>query len=229
MYPLLPGGKKQGDDLIEVINVKTGETEKISKADSRYYSADGFKTRRYKNSSKPMDIPSFVWQSMSLKARKEAIQKEQKKIALREAASGKKGKPSIVATPIIEEESEPYPIMPTCNQTQQHREKITPPNYTPDLRLVNSLVARPVNKREIRANPKAQEALDLEWNKLVKKDAWLYDTVTEWKEVSNKAKKSGEKVHVGKVFEICVEKGSELPKVTSLGNSREERYSRGIT
>ena len=54
-----------------------------------------------------MDIPSFVWQSMSLKARKEAIQKEQKKIALREAASGKKGKPSIVATPIMEEESEP--------------------------------------------------------------------------------------------------------------------------
>ena len=106
--------------------------------------------------------------------------------------------------------------MPTCNQTPQHREKITPPNYTPDLRLVNSLVARPVNKREIRANPKAQEALDLEWNKLVKKDAWLYDTVTEWKEVSNKAKKSGEKVHVGKVFEICVEKGSELPQGDKL-------------
>ena len=116
----------------------------------------------------------------------------------------------------MEEESEPYPIMPTCNQTPPHREKITPPNYTPDLRLVNSLVARPVNKREIRANPKAQEALDLEWNKLVKKDAWLYDTVTEWKEVSNKAKKSGEKVHVGKVFEICVEKGSELPEGDKL-------------
>ena len=214
--PAPSGGEKEGDDLIEVINVKTGETEKISKADSRYYSADGFKTRRYKNSSKPMDIPSFVWQSMSLKARKEAIQKEQKKIALREAASGKKGKPSIVATPFVEEESESHPIMPTCNQTPQHREKITPPNHVPDLRLVNSLVARPVNKREIRANPKAQEALDLEWNKLVKKDAWLYDTVTEWKEVSNKAKKSGEKVHVGKVFEICVEKGSELPEGDKL-------------
>ena len=208
---------------------KREKREKISKADSRYYSADGFKTRRYKSSSKPMDIPSFVWQSMSLKARKEAIQKEQKKIALREAASGKKGKPSIVATPTKEEESEPYPVMPTCNQTPQHREKINPPNYTPDLRLVNSLVARPVNKREIRANPKAQEALDLEWNKLVKKDAWLYDTVTEWKEVSNKAKKSGEKVHVGKVFEICVEKGSELPEGDKLRKFKGRTVFQGIT
>ena len=71
--------------------------------------------------------------------------------------------------------------------------------------------ARPVNKKEIRSNPKAQESLDIEWNKLVKKTAWLYDTVQEWSAVSDGAKKRGKKVHVGKVFEICVEKGSELP------------------
>ena len=29
---------------------------------------------------------------------------------------------------------------------------------------------------------------------------------------SDGAKKKGKKVHVGKVFEICVEKGSELPE-----------------
>ena len=195
-------GGKDDDDLIEVINAKTGETGKISRADSRDSSADGLKTTRYKNSSKPLGYSVLF---MLLKARKEAIHKEQKKIALKQAIGSKKGKPSIVVTPTIEEESEPYPSMPTCNQAQMHREKINPPN----LRLVNSLVARPVNKREIRANPKAQEALDLEWKKLVKKDVWLYDTVPEWKDVSNRAKKPGEKVHVGKVFEICVEKGSE--------------------
>ena len=79
-------------------------------------------------------------------------------------------------------------------------------------RAINTLVARPVNRKEIRSSPKAQEALDVEWNKPVKKTAWLYDTVAEWKTVSDKAKKSGKKVHVGKVFEICVEKGSELPE-----------------
>lgn len=210
--PVPSGGGKDDDDLIEVINAKTGETGKISRADSRDSSADGLKTRRYKNSSKPLGYSVLF---MLLKARNEAIHKEQKKIALKEAIGSKKGKPSIVATPTIEEESEPYPSMPTCNQAQMHREKINPPN----LRLVNSLVARPVNKREIRANPKAQEALDLEWKKLVKKDVWLYDTVPEWKDVSNRAKKPGEKVHVGKVFEICVEKGSELhPEGDKLRN-----------
>ena len=39
----------------------------------------------------------------------------------------------------------------------------------------------------------------------------LNDTVDEWNNVSSRAKRSGTKVHVGKVFEICVEKGSELP------------------
>ena len=78
-------------------------------------------------------------------------------------------------------------------------------------KIINTLVARPVNKKEIRSNPKAQESLDIEWDKLVKKTAWLYDTVQEWSTVSEGAKKKGKKVHVGKVFEICVEKGSELP------------------
>ena len=44
----LPGGEESGD-LIKVIDAKTGETEFISRYDSRYYSADGFKTRRYRN------------------------------------------------------------------------------------------------------------------------------------------------------------------------------------
>ena len=79
-------------------------------------------------------------------------------------------------------------------------------------RAINTLVARPVNRKEIRSNPKAQEALDVKWNKLVKKTAWLYDTVAEWTTVSEKAKKIGKKVHVGKVYEICVGKGSVPPE-----------------
>ena len=40
--------------------------------------------------------------------------------------------------------------------------------------------------------------------------------VAEWKVVADKAKKTGKKVQVGKVFEICVEKGSELPEGDKL-------------
>ena len=44
------------------------------------------------------------------------------------------------------------------------------------------------------------------------KKAWDLEGIREWDHVSSEAKKSGEKAHVGRVVEICVEKGSELPK-----------------
>lgn len=56
--------------------------------------------------------------------------------------------------------------------------------------------------------------------KLVKKTAWLYDTVQEWSTVSDGAKKKGKKVHVGKAFETCVEKESELPLAHKLRKFR---------
>ena len=46
----------------------------------------------------------------------------------------------------------------------------------------------------------------------MKKRAWIIESVREWDDVRAEAKRKGKKVHVGKVFEICVEKGSELPK-----------------
>ena len=44
----------------------------------------------------------------------------------------------------------------------------------------------------------------------------MYDTVQEWSTVSDGAKKKGKKIHVGKVLEICVEKGRELPQGNRL-------------
>jgi hypothetical protein len=78
---VIPGDDPSDKDMIEVINPSTGIMEKIRRDDPQYYSADGFKTRRHKGSRKPMDIPSFVWQSMSVKARREAIGEEQMKLA----------------------------------------------------------------------------------------------------------------------------------------------------
>ena len=76
--------------------------------------------------------------------------------------------------------------------------------------ILNALVARPVGPKEIQSNPVAKGALDKEWNNLETKGAWDHSTVQEWNKVSSEAIQSKNKVHVGKVFEICVEKGSEL-------------------
>ena len=216
----------QGDEgEVEVINPMTGGIEKIKANDPSFYSADGFKARRYKNSSKPQNIPPFVWKSMSMKERRNAIAEEQKRLALKEKETKRlkraKSTPSITVHIKSPDDKEVHldeaPAMPTCKMNpQRHRVKCSRINIQSGEMVINTLVARPVGKKEIRANPKAQQALDIEWDKLVKKNAWRYDTVAEWKTISDKAKKSGKKVHVGKVFEICVEKGSELPEGDKL-------------
>jgi hypothetical protein len=75
----------------------------------------------------------------------------------------------------------------------------------------SALVARPVGKQEIQREKKAQAALDAEWLKLTSAKVWDEEHPREWSELSSKAKKNGSTIHVGRVFEICVEKGSELP------------------
>ena len=204
---------------IEVIDPATAKVERIKANDPRYYSADGFKARRYKGSSKPMRIPPFVWQQMSVGQRRKAIEREQKKIATEEAESkaktSTKKKPSTPAAaspPEGEAELEVIPAMPTLNRQQRrHREKLLSMTGWQLEKAVNGLVARPVNRKEILSNPKAKESLDVEWKKLENKKAWIYESVREWFDVAKEAKKLGKKVHIGKVFEICVEKGSELP------------------
>ena len=79
-----------------------------------------------------------------------------------------------------------------------------------------ALVARPVKQKEFNSNPEAQKSLDVEWENLVKKRAWIIESVREWDAVRAEAQRKGKKLHVGKVFEICVEKGSELPKGNPL-------------
>ena len=61
-----------GVEDIEVINPKTGSKEDISKDDPSYYDSSGFKGRRYKGTSKPKDIPTFLWRGASKAARERA-------------------------------------------------------------------------------------------------------------------------------------------------------------
>ena len=54
--------------------------------------------------------------------------------------------------------------------------------------------------------------MDKEWKNLEDNKVWRYCTVREWKEVAAEYRKRGEAVHMGRLFGIMVEKGSELPK-----------------
>ena len=74
----------------------------------------------------------------------------------------------------------------------------------------NAAVARPFNKRELGSNPAAKQAAQLERDKLRKAGCWDESKMREWSEIADEARRLGKKVHVGRVFEIVVEKGSEL-------------------
>jgi hypothetical protein len=54
--------------------------------------------------------------------------------------------------------------------------------------------------------------MNKEWEKLEKQEAWIIASVREWVDVCAEAKRNNVVVHVGRVFGILVEKGSELPK-----------------
>ena len=60
--------------------------------------------------------------------------------------------------------------------------------------------------------PEAKAALMAEWNKLRKQGVWDEKGVKPWAEVRAQAKREGRTIHVGRIFDICVEKNSELPK-----------------
>ena len=97
--------------------------------------------------------------------------------------------------------------MPRGEISLSHRPKssgVFPPLY--------ACVARPVNKKEQAGNAKAKAALQKEWDKLTSQGCWDLSTVQEWHDVAAKARKEGEKIHVGRIFDICVEKNHELPE-----------------
>ena len=165
-----------------------GESPKVkvpqTKLDKQPYvgstTAAGVETRNYKGSSRPPDIPGVIWQTLSLKGRKVAIEsykrtgfgrpKEEQQGTAVPQPSGSTAKalhPPMALS---------VPAMPTITvMKQQHRTKI------PDVeeRIRNICVARSVNKKEADTNPKALAAMDKEWAKLEKQCAWLFDEVRE--------------------------------------------------
>ena len=83
--------------------------------------------------------------------------------------------------------------------------------------LFNACVARPVSKEERNRTPAALEAVAKEWKRLRsikhKKGVGVWDEtrVREKAAVRREARRDGITVHFARIFDLCVEKGSELP------------------
>ena len=76
----------------------------------------------------------------------------------------------------------------------------------------NAMVARLLTMKEVNSNPKAQQAILEEGEKLLKQGVWDVDSVREKRDVIRDAMRLKKKVHFARIFPICFEKGSELPE-----------------
>ena len=160
--------------------------------------------RKYKGSTRPKFITPGVWQLMNTQERAKAMNnwgkyKERYMKAL---------PPGTVPVAVCVGRSAHggAPAMPVSVQRPVHRPRI------PDVEFPFPVaVARSVGKREVAENPQALEAVLKEWDKLRKAGAWDESNPREWSEVAAEARANGATAHVGRIFEICVEKNAELP------------------
>ena len=59
---------------------------------------------------------------------------------------------------------------------------------------------------------KKKKTRDAEWDKLRKRKVWGETYIVDYEKTINEAQKLGKYIHIGKLFGICVERGSELPE-----------------
>ena len=109
------------------------------------------------------------------------------------------------------------PLDPCAPPHCGHREVLTE-----DPRVLPCCVARKVSKSEWMSEPAAKGSMEAEWNKLVNhkrpnpkdkgKGAWEMSSVRELFDVKAEARRRGQKIHHGRISELCNMKHSDLPK-----------------
>jgi len=179
-----------------------------------YDESYGIRTRRKKGSKRPPDIPGVIWSTLGDKGQKEAIANYE-----RTGFGWPKEPKGTVAqmhlcTATLKGETKVIEVVPAMPVLSPLGMKQTHRTIIPDIdnHMAFMCVASSITKKEAATNPDAAKAMDKEWDKLEKQVAWELENVREWSDVVKEANAKGVKVHVGRVFGILVEKGSELPK-----------------
>ena len=170
----------------------------------RGYNWDGVRlVRNKKGSLRPPDTPSQFWYHYSQQQRDADVAKWNHLVELHEERVRRERRDAAPGMPVVREE------------TDEQRARLTT-MYWDKLDEVThdqfALVARVVSQAEIDRTPEAKAAMDKEWQKLVDKSCWLEKKVREYRDVAREAKVKEANAHFGRIFEICSQKGSELPK-----------------
>ena len=88
-----------------------------------------------------------------------------------------------------------------------HREKHGPPIFP------GACVCRPVDRKEVKAKPTADMAIQQEWDRLRARNAWDEQNPREWDdEVAREAREKKIEVYFGMIFGFVVEKNTDLPE-----------------
>ena len=201
------------------------------------YHWDGLRVvKTCKGSKRPKDIPSDYWKTLGPKDRAKLL----KEMDEAKSSSSKGSKTTSPATssqlglcrsPCVSDTSTSWetvpmpqmrfgaPAMPrkVLDQPEPHRlpireliaQRIKQIEFQVAFELFCA-VARLVPRDEVSRTPKAKAALDAEWERLRAKGTWDEARVQECRKVVSEAHRKGETVHLGRIFEACYEKGSEL-------------------
>ena len=155
--------------------------------------------RKQKNTTRALHLWPEEWRGRSEVRREDALAQWEVALKAFEASEAATRAPAVEA-------EDPVPAMPVQQCNPEHRELNE--NYGLNY---SALVARSVSRREVEENSAAKASVLKEWDKLRAAGCWDESRVREWSDVAVEARNSGQKAHVGRIFEICVEKGSELP------------------
>ena len=154
-----------------------------------YTYENGRVTRRLTTSKRPESIAPEIWAMMNRRQKLEAVNRHER--LARDAVV------TVCVSPQLPK------MLCSDGAKQVHRDKLESEHPLAGL----ALVARPVGQKELQTNKKAQAAMDAEWKSLKSLKTWDEETVAEWDNVRAAARRANKRVHVGRIFGLCVEKG----------------------
>ena len=178
------------------------------------YTHDGWRlVRKRKGSRRPPDTPLDMWNMYTPKEKEDDIKRYADLVKRVEEAKRRRAAAEAPAMPVVaasaagnrQPEGQAGSVAERVRMKELLEDKLEQAVFD-----VFGMVARVVSQSEIDRTPEAQKAMDAEWEKLRKKTCWLEEKVREY-DVANEARKNNAKVHFGRIFEICSQKGSELP------------------
>ena len=179
------------------------------------YTHDGWRlVRKRQGSRRPPDTPLDMWNMYTPKEKEDDIKRYADLVRRVEEAKRRRAAAEAPAMPVVaasaagnrQPEEQAGSVAERVCVRELLEDKLEQAVFD-----VFGMVARVVSQSEIDRTPDAQKAMDAEWEKLRKKTCWLEEKVREYDDVANEARKNNAKVHFGRIFEICSQKGSELP------------------